>query len=182
MALWRRKPLHERLAREGGLVQGPSRRTAWDDLVGIHGLHRQRQWDAVVTARAEIGGEELSFVGLPDGSLLLEEGGDGDLSPLAAAVEAQVALPYRATAVRRDGDVWAVAARRIEVVELDDDPGGDRLELAWDGSERTYRVDGEPSFGSARTLERLAEQRFETWAVRASRLDGRLWEVTVAPL
>ncbi len=121
-------------------------------------------------------------MGLPDGSLLLEEGGDGDLTPLAAAVEAQLPLPYRAVAVRRDGDVWAVAARRIEVVELEDDPGGDQLELAWDGSERTYRVDGEPSFGGVRALERIAERRFETWAVRASRLDGALWEVTVAPL
>ena len=182
MAFWQRKPLHERLAREGGLVQGPPPRAAWDDLVGIHGIHRQRQWDAVVTAKAEVGGDELLFVGLPDGSLLLEEGGAGDLTPLAAAVEAQLSLPYRATAVRRDGDVWAVAARRIEVVELEDDPGGDQLELAWDGSERTYRVDGEPSFGGVRALERLAEQRFETWAVRASRLDGGLWEVTVAPL
>ena len=182
MAFWRRKPLHERLAREGGLVQGPPPRAAWDDLVGIHGLHRQRQWDAVVTAEAEVAGDELWFVGLPDGSLLLEEGGDGDLTPLAAAVEAQVSPPYRAVAVRRDGDVWAVAARRIEVVELEDDPGGDQLELAWDGSERTYRVDGEPSFGGVHALERLAEQRFEMWAVRASRLDGALWEVTVAPL
>ncbi len=181
MAFWRRKPLHERLAREGDLVQGPPR-SAWDDLVGIHGIHRQRQWDAVVTAKADVSGGELWFVGLPDGSLLLEEGGDGDLTPLATAVEGELSRPYRAIAVRRAGNIWAIAARRIEVVELEDDPGGDELELSWNGSERTYRVDGEPSFGGARSLERLAEQRFETWAVRASRLDGALWEVTVAPL
>jgi len=157
-------------------------RSAWDDLVGIHGIHRQRQWDAVVTAKAEVGGAEVWFVGLPDGSLLLEEGEDGDLTPFATAVEAELPPPYRAIAVRKVADIWAVAARRIEVVELEDDPGGDELELAWDGSERTYLLDGEPSFGGVRALERLAEQRFETWAVRAARLDGALWEVTVAPL
>ena len=181
MGFWRQKPLHERLARAGGLAHGAPRST-WDDLVGIHGVHRQRQWDAVVTARADVGGAELMFVGLPDGSLLLEEGGDGDLTPLATAVEGELSPPYRAIAVRKAVDVWAVAARRIELVELEDDPGGDELELAWDGTDRTYLVDGEPSFGGVRAFERLAEQRFETWAVRASRLDGALWEVTVAPL
>lgn len=182
MGLWRRRqPLHERLAREGGLAPAPPPRAPWDN-VGIHGIHRPREWDAVVTAEAEVGGDELSFVGLPDGSLLLEEGGDGDLSPLAAAVEEQVAPPYRATAVRRDGAVWAVAVRRIDVVELADDPGGDELELTWNGNERGYRVDGEPAFGGVRALERLGEERSETWVVRAARLDGSLWEVSVEPL
>lgn len=183
MGFWRRKqPLHERLAREGGLAPATPPRSSWDDLVGVHGIHRLREWDALVTARAELPGDEIWFVALPDGTLLLEDGPDGDLSPLAEAVEKDVPPPYRACAVQKEEAVWAVAVRRIEIVELPDDPGGDELELAWDGSERTYSKDGEPAFGGVRALERLAEQRYETWVVRASRLDDALWEVSVAPL
>ena len=59
------------------------------------------------------------------------------------AVERELAPPYRAEAVRREGSLWAVAARRIEVVEL---PGvaGDEIEL--DGPRR--RADAASSTAS----------------------------------
>src|SRR5947207_2506108 len=100
MSLFRRKPLHERLAEEGGLVE-PSTGPLFTGAIpetGIHGVPRERQYDAVVTVEApDVQGESALFVGLEDGSLLVEEG-DGDLTPLADAIEQEVARPYRATA------------------------------------------------------------------------------------
>lgn len=181
----RREPLHAKLARLGGLVPDPARPP---DLLGhlsgagIHGLHRLREWDAVVTVDVPpLEGDRAVFVGLPDGTLLVEEG-EGDLGPIAEAVEAELDRPYRAEAIRRHESLWAVAARAIDVVELADDPGGDELTLTVRGGERELLVDGARTFGSVRGLERLAEERFEAYALRAARLDGDLWEVDVSPL
>ena len=119
MGLFRRDPLHRRLARAGGLLIGPQ---PPDDMLsrlagaGIHGLHRMREWDAVVTADAPpLEGERAVFVALPDGSLIVEEG-EGDLAVLADAVETRLERPYRAEAVRRHETLWAVAARALAIV------------------------------------------------------------------
>jgi hypothetical protein len=178
----RREPLHERLAREGGLpLEWPPRYevVAPPSMpeVGIHGLHRPRVWDAVVAVDAELPGDRFVFVGLAD-ELLVEEGEEADLSPLAEAVEAELAPPYRAEAVRRHGSTWAVGARRIVVQELAGAPG-DELELTVRERETTLLVDGERSFGSVRGLEGLREGDY---AVRATRLDGDLFELRVDPL
>jgi hypothetical protein len=181
----RREPLHQRLARLGGLGREPARPP---DLLGrlsgagIHGLHQLREWDAVVTVDAtSLQGDRAVFATLPDATLLVEEG-EGDFAPLAEAVEAQLEPPYRAQAVRRHETIWAVAARAIEVVELPEDPGGDEITLTVRDGERELVVDGARTFGSIRALERLAEGRHDFYAVRAARLDGGLWEVDVSPL
>ena len=140
MSLWRRKPLHERLAEEGGLVEepAPEPRPSWD-AAGIHGVPRPREWDAVAAAEApDLAGDTVSFTALPDGTLLVDEDLDeGALTPLAEAVEAHLAAPYRAEAVRRGEGRWAVAARRIEVVRLPEDVQGDEIELtSHDGEDR----------------------------------------------
>jgi hypothetical protein len=147
--------------------------------VGIHGLHRQREWDAVATVEHTAAGTESWFVVLSDGSLLVEAG-DTDPEPFRATIS--VAPPFRAHAVRRDGMTWAVAARRIETVELDDAPAGDEVEIAWDGAERTVRVDGEPTLAGVPALERLAAARHSTYVVTAARLAGAIWEIAVTPL
>lgn len=171
----RREPLHVRLAREGGIpLEEAQGRPAWD-AAGIHGLHRTREWDAVVAVEApEVEGERASFVALPGGDLVVEAGPDG-LEPLAAALEQELSPPYRAEAVRRDGGLWAVAGRRIEVVELPG-VGGQELELSVHGGERTLLVDGERSFGGVPALERPEH------VVRARRIEGDLWEVESARL
>jgi hypothetical protein len=171
---WRRKPLHEQLAEEGGLVEAPPpRRPPWDQ-VGIHGVARPRRWDSVVTVEAPgIDGDERDFVLLTDGTLI---GEDVD-TPLAEAVDLQP--PFRAQAVRRGADLWAVAANRITVVELDEDPGGDTVDVAVRDGERTVLVDGARSFGGVPVLERLLDG---DGVVHAERLDESLWDVTVAPL
>lgn len=181
MGLFRRKPLHERLAEEGGLVERSTvpPYTGVISEVGIHGISRERQYDAVAATEAPgIEGDSVRFVALPDGSLLVEEGGEGDFTPLADAVEQELARPYRATGVRRGETTWAVAAHRLRVIELPE-PGGDEIELARRGEERTLVVDGNRSFGTLPELEGLADGDA---VIRASRLDGTLWEVRVDPL
>jgi hypothetical protein len=180
VGLFRRKPLHQRLAEEGGLVER-STVPLFTGVIpesGIHGIPRERQYDAVVATDApDVQGTSASFVGLEDGLLVIEEGG-GDLTALADAVEQELPRPYRATAVRRSETTWAVAAHRLRVVELPE-PGGDEIELVLNGEEKTLVVDGNRSFGTMPELEQLAGGDA---VVRASRLDGTLWEVRVDPL
>jgi hypothetical protein len=172
--------LHERLAEQGGLVErqaGPLF-TGVIPETGIHGVPRERQYDAVATTDApDASGSTARFVALEDGSLLVEDG-EGDLTALADAIEQEISRPYRATAVRRGGETWAVAAHRLRVVELPE-PGGDEVELVLRGDEKTLVVDGNRSFGTMPELEALAEGDA---VVRAARLDGTLWEVRVDPL
>jgi hypothetical protein len=164
LPFFRRKPLHEQLAEEADLDIGrpPPAPRAFSgflhngglfDAAGIHGVHRQREWDAVATVEAELPVEQLEFVALPDGTLVVEEDvPDGALSPLADAVEESLAAPYRAQAVHQDGQIWAVGAKRIEVRAFPDHDE-DELELVEDG-----RI------------------------VLGRRLDGDLFEVEVTPL
>ena len=145
---------------------------------GIHGVPREREYDAVATAEApDLEGDSARFVGLEDGSLLVEDG-EGELTPLAEAIEQEVSRPYRAVAVRRGETQWAVAGRSLRVIALPE-PGGDEVELVLRGEEKTLVVDGNRSFGTLPELERLADGDA---VVRAARLDGSLWEVRVDPL
>ena len=102
-------------------------RGPWD-IAGIHGAPARARWDAVVTVEAPgLEGERALFVALPDGRLVVEEGPSAS-SRSPRAVDAELARPYRAEAVRRERGLWAVAANAIEVVEL---PGiaGEEIEL-----------------------------------------------------
>lgn len=186
MGLFRRqKPLHERLLEEADVeppvhdarpVVGGTRET------GVHGVARQREWDSVATVRApDIDGNELAFDVLPDRTVLVEdEEGDAPLAPLADAVERELKPPYRAKAVRQSDELWAVAARTIEVVRLRGQVG-DTIELSVRDGERALAVDGSREFGTIPELEALAGSHAD-YVVRAERLDGDWWEVKVDPL
>jgi hypothetical protein len=164
----RREPAHVQLAREAGLdaPPGPVDTRPWWGEVGIHGVARPREWDAVATVEADLPGERAEFVALDDATLVIEEGPD-DVAPLAEAVERSLAPPYRAEAVRRADGTWAVAARRIRIVELPD-AEGDELEL-------TIDPDG-MAIGRAPALEPLLDG---PGVATARRIDGDLWEVKV---
>jgi len=183
--IFRREPIHKKLAREARLEQqepplidpGPH----WG-VTGIHGVPRPRRWDAVASANAPgLAGDELHFVALPGGDLIVDEDEpEGTLAPLAEAVELTIEAPYRAEAVRQRNDVWAVAARRVLVAELDAD--GNEIELVNGEGGRTLMVDGAREFGSVPELARLGRGEGEHFVVRARRLDSRLWEVELDPL
>lgn len=182
----RREALHERLAREGGLgAEQPSPLDVRPPtlLTGIDGLQQPREWDMTALVEADgIEGDEAAFVALPDGSLLVEQGSDSSLEPLAEAVERELRPPYRARAVRRGEALWAVQARRIEVLELRGVPPGETLDLTRTGDGSELRVDGESVFGSAPELEKRGEREGSEFTVHAERLDGDLWEVRAAAL
>jgi hypothetical protein len=155
---WRRgeQTLNERLAREAGLslsgepaeaAAAEERRSAEGDDLGrvfkrltqpisdlavIHGAHRAREWDAVATVEAAgIDGDAVHFVALPEGALVVdEEIPEGALDRLADAVEASLAPPYRAEAVRRGGRRADAHDRRIRVRRADSAPRGARRD-AW---------------------------------------------------
>jgi hypothetical protein len=171
----RREPLHQRLAREGGLTP-PDPRPQWQET-GIHGIARPREWDATVTVEArDLDGDTARFVALPDGSLLIEEGPD-EVEPLAAAVGQTLNGPFRARAARQSDDLWAVQARRIEVLELPGSLDGDTIELTRTAEGTTLSIDEMRSVGKIPALERRGEHEGPEFVVRAERLDGDLWEI-----
>jgi hypothetical protein len=184
--IFRREPLHKKLAREARLEQGAEEGMVdpgphWG-VTGIHGVPRPRRWDAVASAEAPgLTGDEIHFVALPNGDLVVDEDEPPDtLGPLADAIEQTLEAPYRAEAVRQGEGVWAVAARRLVVSSFE--ARGDELELVTTDEGRTLTVDGERVFGSVPELERIGREQGEHHVVRASRLDGDAWEIEADPL
>jgi hypothetical protein len=101
----------------------------------------------------------------------------------ATALETDVEPPYRAAAVRRHGDTWAVGAVAIEVADLPADVEGEELMLTvTEEGERELLVDGRPAVAALGAVERLAKGRHEAYVLRAARLQGSLWEVLIDPL
>jgi hypothetical protein len=195
--LRREEPEHERQAREAGIdLEGatppeqplplePQPRFPFVAALreaGVHGIHRQREWDFVgTTAAPGLADDRMVFVVLPDETLLIEEGEGGDVEPLAGAVAGQLELPYRVVAVRQDGDRWAVAANQIEARELPGLPG-DEITLTLQGMNRELLVDGVEAEESMPALEQLAQERYDAFVLEAERLDADLWELRISPL
>jgi hypothetical protein len=140
-------------------------------------------WDAVVSARCSPVGDDCIFVAL-EPSRLLYIRGTVDVSDCAAkALEGELDPPYRAVAARRDGDIWAVGAVAIEVADLPADVEGEELMLTvTEEGERELLVDGRPNLTGIDALTRSAGNRHTAYVLRAARLQGSLWEVTVDPL
>jgi hypothetical protein len=146
-------------------------------------MARPAVWDLVTTATAAgIAGDKVEFATLPVGDLIVDtETGDGDLSPLADVVETQLKPPYRVLARREDGELWSIAARTIDVVELTFD-GGDEIELVENEGNTELRVDGKPWSQEIPELERAGETLGTDFVVQADRLDGDLWEIRASAL
>jgi hypothetical protein len=148
---------------------------------GVHGVPRAREWDAVVTVEADgVEGDRARFVALPDDTIVVEDG--AEVAAIADALDDVVQPPYRAEATRRGENRWAVGLRRVQVVELPNDPEGDEVILTVADGGRTFVVDGQQRFGSIPELEALGEARGKSYVVQARRLDGSTWEVEVLPL
>ena len=189
----RERPIHQQLAKEGGLDYARDladlsprepidpRHPFWQ-VVGIHGIPREREWDAVASADAPgLPGDNVEFVALPDGSLVVEEDvPDGTLVPLADALS--LPAPYHAFGLCQDADVWSVAAKRVQVVEVPEHVEGDEIQLVVTDESRTLVVDDLPSSARIPSLEAFAAEQFGSFVLRGSRLDDLLWEVTVIPL
>ncbi|HEV2712265.1 MAG TPA: hypothetical protein VGU26_04140 [Gaiellaceae bacterium] len=190
MPFWRRrKALHEELAEGTDLLEWdptyePATQPPFKGTLDVLHGGRPRRWDTVVTADAPaLGAEEIQFTALPDGTLLIDDAvPEGALSPLADAVEQSVSPPYRAHAVRGEGELWRVAANRIEVVEVPEEIDGDTVSFVAQGEQRTLLVDDRPTWTDVPTLEALASERHREFVLHAERLDGALWAVKVNAL
>jgi hypothetical protein len=188
--IFRREPIHKKLARQARLEGELDPRSEpapvdpgphWGET-GIHGVPRPRRWDVVASADAPgLHGDDVHFVALPNGDLIVDEDEpEGTVTPLADALEETIEPPYRAEAVRRGEDVWAVAARRVQVAELE--APGDEIELVASAEGRTLSVDGRREFGSVPELEQLGQNEGDFYVVRARRLDEGFWEVETSAL
>jgi hypothetical protein len=100
--------------------------------------------------------------------------------PFARALAGSLEPPYRAVGVRR-GERWNVGAKGIRVAQLRG-VDGDELSLTVRGDERMLEVDGRPTLFGLDLVERLAGGRFDSYVLRARRLEGDTWEVDVAAL
>jgi hypothetical protein len=179
---------------------GPEPPEPFDPLVGTYpadpavggwpaylsgAMARPAVWDLVTTAHVGgIAGDRIEFATLPSGDVIVDtETGDGDLSPLADVVEKELRPPYRVLARREEGedDLWSVAARTIDVVELHFEDG-DEIELVENEGTTELRVDGEPRHEQIPELERAGETLGNDFVVQADRLDGDLWEIRVSAL
>jgi hypothetical protein len=195
----REKPIHEQLAEDAGLdidglgdelAAGAAREGLEtgapmpSDLLAVHGIPREREWDAVASAQApDLPGEHVEYVALADGTLVVDEDvPEGSLSLLADALEGQISPPYHGYAFWQQDDVWAVAAKRVQIAEVPEDVPGDDVELTVNNGARSTVVDGEETRVEIPSLETFASQQFGSFVLRASRLDDLLWEVTVIPL
>jgi len=195
----REKPIHEQLAEHAGLdidgvgdelAAGAARESLQtnvpmpSDLLAVHGIPREREWDAVGSAQApDLPGEHVEYVALADGTLVVDEDvPEGSLSSLADALEGQISPPYHGYAFWQQDDVWAVAAKRVQIVEVPEDVPGDEIELTVNNGTLSTVLDGEESRVEIPSLETFASQQFGSFVLRASRLDDLLWEVTVIPL
>ena len=142
------------------------------------------EWDTVTTARVPgLAGDRVEFVTLPNGDVIVEkEQGDGDLSPLADAIEEHVSPPYKAAGSRQGDDLWGVGARRIVVGHFAF-PDANALELSQSDGVTELRADGEPSDAAPPVeLQRLGEPFGPDYCVEAQRIDGDDWEVKASPL
>ena len=149
-------------------------------IAGVTGVARPRgEWDVAASASAPgLPGDELTFVTLADGSLVVDgDVPDGAPAPLADAVEQYLAPPYRAAALRKEGDVWAVAAARVTVLELSS-VDGDTLELARVGEGVTFSVDGVASLAPLEVRRALEAYEGDV-AVTAQRIEGITWVAEV---
>jgi hypothetical protein len=158
------------LASRGGL--------AWQGIPRASG-----NWDTVVTTEAPglTGADELGFVVIEGGDVFIEsELPDGDMSPLADAVEKELAPPYRARAVRKEGDLWAVSARKITLERFQAE--GNEIELTVSGMKHDLVVDGARKVGTVPALELRGKETVDRYYAHAVRIEDDLWEVEINAL
>jgi len=151
-------------------------------IAGITSGVGGRSWDAFGSATAPaLEGDRIAFVTLDDGTVLVEDDQpDGALDPLADVIEEMAQPPYRAAAVRSDGDVWTVVAEKIELAELPG-IGGDVVDLSVVGGSRELQIDGAPAGDDVPALDAIADGRGDV-ALHAERVDGDVFAVDVFPL
>ena len=152
-------------------------------IPGVTGVPVSELWDAFACATVPgLPGDEGNFAVRADGTIVVMGGVDPQtVAPLARAISGEIDPPFVVVAVRDEGDDWAAAANRAEIVEL---PGaqGDDLEVTSMGGEITVRVDGEDSDARQPALEELLERQGGDGSAIAHRFTGTTWVVELFSL
>ena len=130
----------------------------------------------------DVDGDAARFVVLPDGTLLVEDGPDSGLEPLVAAVEQELAAPFRARAARQRDTLWAVQGRTHRGARAARRPGRRHVDVTHTADGTTLTVDDARTFGSLPPLEERGAREGREYTVHAERLDGDLWEIRAAAL
>lgn len=165
------------------------------------GIHRLREWDAVVLVELP----ELEASLLSEFELLAPVDGEVQaqadegiprrtVERVAAALDAEADRPYEALVVRKDRRRWSAGARQLSLGDSIQLPAGfpaSSLEVIRtpEGALET-RVDGEemdPALAPlvvdvVAGLDRRGRQRFESFVVRADKVAEGSWQVTIDPL
>ena len=170
-------------ANAGGVLATPAdfEGNAGLGIPGISGIPQVRRWDAGASTEApDLVGDEVHFVALPDGTLVVDEDEpDGSLAPLATALEDSIRPPYRAEATRQEGSVWAASAVGVTAFELEPGAPGDTVQLTRVDGERHLSVDDhELDAAEFDALDALAPADAD-FALRAERVDDTWWVATV---
>lgn len=169
----------------GGLVTPPGMEDPPPGFAftGLTGRPRPARWKVVVIETAPgIPGDEVRFVTLDDGAIVVDEDvPDGVLGPLADAVERSVPPPYNAEAARQDGDVWAVGANPVAIAILPVALEGDHIEQSSYAGEQTCTVDGAPAVPIAELIE-IGNRHGAEFSLVADRLDETTWVVRAESL
>lgn len=190
MGLFRRhrETLNERLLREAGYNTAGEPAEPDDAPLDEPPAERPFKetpgWDASVVGEDPLlRADRYAFVALPDGELVVDDDVDEDFSRLADAVEQKLRPPYRADALRVDDRFWAIEAKKVDIVELPDEPA-EAMELTRYREYVTLSVDGAPADAAdaPAPLVALGERSGPDYVVRASRLDDVLFEVYVTRL
>jgi hypothetical protein len=172
-------------ANAGGFLASPPDLTGDPGLgiAGISGVARGRTWDAVASAdcRGLLGLDQLTFVTFDDGTIVVDlDLPDDALAPLAEGLEETVDPPYRAAAIRVEGDLWTAVAERVKLVELPE-VEEDVVDLSVVAGERELTVGEEQTTRQVPALDRLAEEHGDV-SLHAERVDGDTFAVDVYPL
>jgi hypothetical protein len=168
---------------------------------GITWIPRLREWDAVVLVDLP----ELERSALAEFELAAPVGADavareGATVPrrvvdrIVEELDVRVDRPYDALVVRKGRLTWSAGARTVRLgdtvalpagfpatsLEVVRTPDG-ALEARADGEEIASTV--EPLYADAvAELERRGRERFESFVVRADKVAGGTWQLTIDPL
>jgi hypothetical protein len=147
------------------------------------GLRPSSPWDVVVSLDApDLPGERIELFTLADGTLVLDATvPDGALDPLVEAVEKAITPPYGAAGVRHDGDLWALAAWSVDLLELPGLPDGEELVVSRVDGRVEAAIDGVEVQPPATLLAVLRGQSGDV-ALVAEPVDGDVWAAEITPL
>ena len=127
----------------------------------------------------DIAGDYAVFVALPQRLIIVEDQeGDSDLGALADAVEKRLQAPYRARALRGDGQRFVVVAGEIETVELPGLDGEELVVFALPDGQRTAVLDGARYELASPEVESILEDSAPC-LLRLENVDESVWEISL---